>query len=121
MSGEASQSKREGGIDRFHGAVRERRTQRYVPRTAAGSLPSSFRESRCQAEATACKSASAAFGHYTTLPGNLDRFLEATTPSVPAQYLSKACEKSLSFRRRFLFVSFFCIPVIDKVDWFYRK
>ncbi|XP_020598580.1 uncharacterized protein LOC110038152, partial [Phalaenopsis equestris] len=85
MSGLVSQHKRVDGVDRFHGAMKARRTQRYVPRATAVPSPSSFSE----AQTTASKSVPAALGSIAALPGNLDRFLQATTPSVPAQYLSK--------------------------------
>ncbi|KAI0522831.1 hypothetical protein KFK09_005216 [Dendrobium nobile] len=89
MSRAVSQSRRVGVVDRFNGAARVRRTQRYVPRAAPVSLSSTISEPHGKAEETAGESATEAFGRQTTNPSNLERFMEATTPSVPAHYLSK--------------------------------
>lgn len=77
------------GADRSYGAAGMRRTQHFVPRSAAVSPPSTSGVPDGPVDVTSWKASQTAAGRRAARLCNLDRFLEATTPCVSAQYLSK--------------------------------
>ncbi|PKA59690.1 hypothetical protein AXF42_Ash011814 [Apostasia shenzhenica] len=99
MSGEALHLERVHGAERFHGSGRARRGHYHMQRSgrtsaAAPPLLSGVPESRLRPEFVTRKTLAAeAAARRAASPGNLERFLKATMPSVPAQVLSKTSMK----------------------------
>ncbi|KAG0450018.1 hypothetical protein HPP92_026988 [Vanilla planifolia] len=93
MSGRAFPFERMDRSERHYGPTKARRGQYYVPRksnAAAASLSSTSGEQDGVAHKTANrKGAPAEASRRPVTLGNLDRFLKATTPSLPVHYLSK--------------------------------
>ncbi|RWW69405.1 hypothetical protein BHE74_00022994 [Ensete ventricosum] len=107
------------GEDRFYTVVKPRRNnrrshQRGPRRSQDGVASSAARESlspppvykeddRAGLGKPASKPLAASASPSSTevtRPCNLDRFLESTTPSVPAQYLSKSCLRFLGYQTK---------------------
>ncbi|KAK8959126.1 hypothetical protein KSP40_PGU021440 [Platanthera guangdongensis] len=90
MSGASLQYKEADGVIRSYDSDGILQTEHFVPRSAVFSPPSTSGElHHSRADAASWKAARPAAGRQVPLPCNLDRFLEATTPRVSAQYLPK--------------------------------
>ena len=100
MLGTSLQLRRAHGEDRFYIPVKARKNQNQqrqqlqkaksdvTAKTASSAKSKTAISENRNPEASSCSIAKPS-SEPSTAPSNLDRFLESTTPAVPAQYFSK--------------------------------
>lgn len=106
MLGTSLQLRRAHGEDRFYIPVKARKNQNQqrqqlqkaksdvTEKTASSAKSKTAISENRNPEASSCSIAKPS-SEPSTAPSNLDRFLESTTPSVPAQYFSKTTMRGL--------------------------